>query len=43
MSGYTDRVALEEGAVLLEKPFTADRLMAMVKDALGPGWDKPQA
>jgi signal transduction histidine kinase/CheY-like chemotaxis protein len=39
MSGYTDRISLEEGAVLLEKPFTADRLMAMVKDALGPGWD----
>jgi PAS domain S-box-containing protein len=42
MSGYTDRISLDEGAVLLEKPFTADRLMAMVKDALGPGWDSPK-
>jgi PAS domain S-box-containing protein len=43
MSGYTDRIALDEGAILLEKPFTADRLMAMVKDALGPGWDKAKS
>ena len=42
MSGYTDRIKLEEGAVLLEKPFTADRLMAMVRDVLGANWDKPR-
>jgi len=34
MSGYTDRVALEDRALLLEKPFTADRLMAMVRRVL---------
>ena len=34
MSGYTDRVPLEEDALLIEKPFTAERLMAMVRTAL---------
>ena len=34
MSGYTDRVALEEDAVLLEKPFTADRLLERVRTVL---------
>jgi FixJ family two-component response regulator len=34
MSGYTDRVALEEDAVLLEKPFTAERLLERVRAVL---------
>ena len=34
MSGYTDRVVLEADAMLIEKPFTADQLMAMVRTAL---------
>ena len=34
MSGYTDRVALEDRAVLLEKPFTAQKLLSEVRDAL---------
>jgi CheY-like chemotaxis protein len=38
MSGYTDRVALEGDAILLEKPFTAERLLAQVREVLGrPG------
>ena len=35
MSGYTDRVQMDAGAVLLEKPFTSERLMEMVKAAVG--------
>jgi FixJ family two-component response regulator len=35
MSGYTDRVQMDAGAVLLEKPFTSERLMEMVKEAVG--------
>jgi CheY-like chemotaxis protein len=34
MSGYTDRVVLEDHAMLIEKPFTAEQLMAMVRTAL---------
>jgi hypothetical protein len=34
MSGYTDRVRLDDDAVLLEKPFTAERLMEKVREAL---------
>jgi PAS domain S-box-containing protein len=34
MSGYTDRVALEGDAILLEKPFTAERLLAQVREVL---------
>jgi FixJ family two-component response regulator len=34
MSGYTDRVALEDGAVLLKKPFTAEHLLESVREAL---------
>ena len=37
MSGYTDRVTLEDDAILLEKPFTAERLMETVRQVLGPG------
>jgi len=34
MSGYTDRISLEDRSMLLEKPFTAERLIAMVRDVL---------
>jgi two-component system cell cycle sensor histidine kinase/response regulator CckA len=34
MSGYTDRVALGEDEVLLEKPFTAQKLLLHVRDML---------
>jgi two-component system, cell cycle sensor histidine kinase and response regulator CckA len=39
MSGYTDRVALEADAVLIDKPFTAEQLMAMVRRALSARGD----
>jgi two-component system, cell cycle sensor histidine kinase and response regulator CckA len=39
MSGYTDRVALEDRAVLLEKPFTAQKLLSEVRDALAQATD----
>jgi PAS domain S-box-containing protein len=35
MSGYTDRISLEGGVALLEKPFTAERLMTLVRAELG--------
>jgi len=34
MSGYTDRVNLDDNAQLLEKPFTAERLIGMVREVL---------
>jgi PAS domain S-box-containing protein len=34
MSGYTDRISLDDNAVLLEKPFTAERLLARVREML---------
>ncbi|HTP30902.1 MAG TPA: PAS domain S-box protein [Candidatus Acidoferrales bacterium] len=34
MSGYTDRVNLDDNARLLEKPFTAERLIGMVREVL---------
>jgi PAS domain S-box-containing protein len=36
MSGYTDRIRLDDPAVLLQKPFSADQLIAKVRDALRP-------
>jgi len=35
MSGYTDRVSFDDGTVLLQKPFTAERLMTRVRETLG--------
>jgi PAS domain S-box-containing protein len=34
MSGYTDRVTIEDNAVFLEKPFTAARLLQRVREVL---------